>query len=270
MSVLLMLLAATLSSVSSLSDLHVAVLMCGGRNEFSDAALVKLSLDFFYSRLEAKVSTILCLKSSQPEIDANYSVIDHMNQYHRMEACYETARTLEIEHGFNFSHYIRTRPDLLWHAPLSPLREYSLDAISVRARVVIFQPPQQIADDAFSWKRNVCCWPRDIPVSSGIKQCVLLDDQVFVVPAHLADAVFRRSLDVSLPPTKASLESYGTNRTTYLTTCHDVFHLPTEMVLTRRFIERNVPYQITPFSGRIKHRLFFRGADSTVEKPCGK
>ena len=249
--------------------LHVAVLMSGGRDKFSDVKLVKSNVDFFYSQLDAKVSTVLCLQDPEG-IEANYSVIYHFDQYYRMEACYEEARLLETEHGFTFSHFIRTRPDMQWHAPLLPLRKYSPDAVSVRTRAVIFKPPQQIADDAFSWERAACCYAKDIPSSGfGIKQCALLDDQIFVVPAHLADAAFRGSQYISLPTTNASLESYGTNRALYLKTCDPVFHVGREMILTRRFIERNVPYQITAFSGRNKHRPFSIGKDPTALKPCG-
>lgn len=209
-------------------NLHVAVLVSGSsHNEFGDPNFLASNLAFFYSQLGPNYSTVLCLgkRDHTSKDERKMRIIDQANQYYRMESCYSTACQLEEQKNLTFTHFIRIRPDFEWFSPMTPFSALPGDSVAVRARIAMFQPQRLLSDDYFSWQRNFCCLGKEIPNSTefDIRQCALLDDQLLVVPAQLADAAFLRNRDVILPTTKASQESYGVDRAVYLESCREVF-----------------------------------------------
>ena len=285
------------------SKFHAAVMISGTFSSYlSDEELSKHNWKYFYSRLGGRVSSILCDGKGDTDIAGKLKLIDYTNQYPRMESCYLEARELETEYHYKFTHFIRTRPDIEWKAPMTSLLHLPSDYVSVRARIAIFSPPRMVPDDSFSWHRNgpknhfPSCYPETIPDGHlyGITQCALLDDQFFVAPEHLASALFLRNTEEALPITEATTRSYGINRSAfrgsafkahkgqpppqdfYLRTCEpilgNVFRKWQESFLTKHFVQRNVPYQITPFSFRLRHEHygpFPWTNNSTIASSCG-
>ena len=125
----------------------------------------------------------------------------HASQIGRLVACYHFAnRWAERTHLRKFSHFLRTRPDAVWHADLPPLRSWPLDAVALRARVLIGHV--RISSDAMAWHG---CGLRDGSLAplchgpgkglaalaqSADASCVVLDDQVVLVPACVAPRFF--------------------------------------------------------------------------------
>jgi hypothetical protein len=96
-----------------------------------------------------------------------------------------------------FTHFLKTRPDHLWHAPPPLLSRLPGAHVALRARVLVGHV--RVSSDAMSWHgcglrdgdlRPLC---EDGPASlkpDGANACLVLDDQVALVPACAADAFF--------------------------------------------------------------------------------
>ena len=96
-----------------------------------------------------------------------------------------------------FTHFLKTRPDHLWHAPPPILSRLPDAHVALRARVLVGHV--RVSSDAMSWHgcglrdgdlRPLC---EDGPASlkpDGANACLVLDDQVALVPACAADAFF--------------------------------------------------------------------------------
>ena len=96
-----------------------------------------------------------------------------------------------------FTHFLKTRPDHLWHAPPPLLSRLPAARVALRARVLVGHV--RVSSDAMSWHgcglrdgdlRPLC---EDGPASlkpDGANACLVLDDQVALVPACAADAFF--------------------------------------------------------------------------------
>ena len=96
-----------------------------------------------------------------------------------------------------FTHFLKTRPDHLWHAP-PPLLSRLPDAhVALRARVLVGHV--RVSSDAMSWHgcglrdgdlRPLCEHGVASLKPDGANACLILDDQVALVPACAADAFF--------------------------------------------------------------------------------
>ena len=117
-----------------------------------------------------------------------------------------------------FTHFLKTRPDHLWHAPPPILSRLPAAHVALRARVLVGHV--RVSSDAMSWHgcglrdgdlRPLC---EDGPASlkpDGANACLVLDDQVALVPACAADAFFfggrgtpRRAHECETQPESAS------------------------------------------------------------------
>ena len=96
-----------------------------------------------------------------------------------------------------FTHFLKTRPDHLWHAPPPILSRLPAARVALRARVLVGHV--RVSSDAMSWHG---CGLRDGDLRplcedgvaslkpDGANACLVLDDQVALVPACAADAFF--------------------------------------------------------------------------------
>jgi hypothetical protein len=113
----------------------------------------------------------------------------------RRAQCYREA----IQRGQEcFSHFISMRPDLSWHADIPSLLEMPFDAVSLRVRAMIGHVV--LTSDQASWKGcglidgfgRPFCSDELAAFARGQtdKGCVILDDQLGIVPAQAAPAFF--------------------------------------------------------------------------------
>ena len=54
------------------------------------------------------------------------------SQFERLAICFALTCVYEREHKVRFTHYIRARPDQIWHAHMPPLSSLGTAAISLR------------------------------------------------------------------------------------------------------------------------------------------
>ena len=129
----------------------------------------------------------------------------HATPEARLAACYAAAiRKAQSPRRWGppgasspFTHFLKTRPDHLWHAPPPILSRLPAARVALRARVLVGHV--RVSSDAMSWHgcglrdgdlRPLC---EDGPASlkpDGANACLVLDDQVALVPACAADAFF--------------------------------------------------------------------------------
>ena len=182
-----------------------------------------------------------------------------------------------------FTHFLKTRPDHLWHAPPPILSRLPDAHVALRARVLVGHV--RVSSDAMSWHgcglrdgdlRPLC---EDGPASlkpDGANACLILDDQVALVPACAADAFFfsgrgtpRGAHECETQPEDASdlrltwnekTSAWGDGRGGAWTKCPN----PTcwggghETTLTRHCARRRLPLVIAAFRVRptaAKHSL---------------
>ena len=182
-----------------------------------------------------------------------------------------------------FTHFLKTRPDHLWHAP-PPLLSRLPDAhVALRARVLVGHV--RVSSDAMSWHgcglrdgdlRPLCEHGVASLKPDGANACLILDDQVALVPACAADAFFfsgrgtpRGAHECETQPEDASdlrltwnekTSAWGDGRGGAWTKCPN----PTcwggghETTLTRHCARRRLPLVIAAFRVRTtaaKHSL---------------
>ena len=96
-----------------------------------------------------------------------------------------------------FTHFLKTRPDHLWHAPPPILSRLPAARVALRARVLVGHV--RVSSDAMSWHgcglrdgdlRPLCEHGVASLKPDGANACLILDDQVALVPACAADAFF--------------------------------------------------------------------------------
>ena len=117
-----------------------------------------------------------------------------------------------------FTHFLKTRPDHLWHAPPPILSRLPDAHVALRARVLVGHV--RVSSDAMSWHgcglrdgdlRPLCEHGVASLKPDGANACLVLDDQVALVPACAADAFFfggrgtpRRAHECETQPEDAS------------------------------------------------------------------
>lgn len=203
------------------------------------------------------------------------NALNSLTQHKRLEDCFGFAKKHEQFQTTAFTHFMKIRPDFEWKHPLASIGDFSTRAVSARARLALFDPPQVYPKSAYSYNFDAlqfnehsfdgACmqWggkQRNTTIfrKTGMSQCVLLDDQVLVVPASVSDAFFKQSFH-PLPITHQSVLSYGMNTTEYTSTCNLAYaergnHVTTiwgEHYFSQRCVERNIPIEVVDLPGMI-------------------
>jgi len=122
--------------------------------------------------------------------------LDAKNQFDRLEKCFQSV--LEKK-GDVFSYFIKTRPDIIW---LGNIRfPFDGDAIMLRSRRI---GRARITSQHVSWPKDACS------CSTG---CVMVDDQVAVVPRCWQNAYFRlRDGDGTMNKSSGSESNHANNK----------------------------------------------------------
>ena len=98
----------------------------------------------------------------------------------RVKMCYEASiRRTDREYDF----FIRTRPDLVFDAPLPSPASWSMGAVSSRARA--YAGPARFTVASMAYRPDYCGGSTASP-----EECEIMDDQFFIVPEALASVVF--------------------------------------------------------------------------------
>ena len=113
---------------------------------------------------------------------------DSKDQFERLQTCFE--KTVELKRDI-FSFFVRARPDMIWldniQTPFAP------DAVMARSRRI---GGARITMQHVSWPKDAC------GCSAG---CVMIDDQVAVVPKLWSSAYFRTTM-LSKPSSRQLLK----------------------------------------------------------------
>lgn len=171
----------------------------------------------------AAVDTFICANSKVEQLPANIlnrlqvrvatSISKARSLTHRQTLCFEAAQEWQQQQQQHdgaliqctFSHYLWTRFDHEWFADAPPPSALPTDALALRARLVIGDVA--VSTDMMSWLRcgmytgtggrlcgsaatTVAKAREDGHNQTSNKECVILDDQVGIVPANLAHAFF--------------------------------------------------------------------------------
>ena len=112
--------------------------------------------------------------------------------WRRTASCYRAA--LRHEHGTQYTHFIRARPDLVFYASIPPLASLDAGAVAVRARQLHggHRPFSVSRDHLVS---PVCSHFFYHHCRERHYQCLTIDDQWAVVPRHLGTAYFEHTYD---------------------------------------------------------------------------
>lgn len=108
----------------------------------------------------------------------------------RLHNCYLSAKEHEPpELPYNF--FLRTRPDLMWEGDFLPVNKWSTTSLSTRFRVYAGSKRFTAAHQSYS--RGSCGYglPANHPCAAKGKECFIPDDQLYIVPAKLAEVVMR-------------------------------------------------------------------------------
>ena len=98
----------------------------------------------------------------------------------RVTMCYEASiRRNDREYDF----FVRTRPDLVFDAPLPSPASWSTEAVSSRARA--YAGPARFTVASMAWRPDYCGGN-----AAAAEECEIMDDQFYIVPAPLASVVF--------------------------------------------------------------------------------
>jgi len=126
------------------------------------------------------VAVCSSLKKTSREVIAEFAHVDvffdfqSKDQFERLQICFE--KTVELK-GDNFSFFVKARPDMVWLDHINTV--FLPDAIMVRSRRI---GRARVSSLHVSWPKDAC------GCSSG---CVMIDDQVAVVPKTWSSAYFR-------------------------------------------------------------------------------
>ena len=102
----------------------------------------------------------------------------------RVTQCYTASiRHNDRELRAPYDFFVRTRPDLVFDAPLPLPASWSTSAVSSRARAYAGPAHFTVAHQA--WQSDNCGGSAAAP-----EECMVMDDQFYVVPEALASAVF--------------------------------------------------------------------------------
>ena len=124
----------------------------------------------------------------------------------RSTSCYLAALAYERRRARRFTHFVTSRPDVIWFAPVPPLTGLCANAISSRARVVVDSrrgrasgwSDDHIAEEWHHQWHEGCGSGSDSPAGAvplrckpQASSCIVADDQVVVVPRRFASTFFR-------------------------------------------------------------------------------
>ena len=110
-------------------------------------------------------------------------------QFVRHGLCWRLVLEHEARRGDCYRWLLRLRPDILWFAPLLPLRSLPTHAVAVRARCVRPDLGGMRMLTFNAWSYHMPKGPADVAAGCGRYEN-LPDDQFAVVPRHLAETYF--------------------------------------------------------------------------------
>jgi hypothetical protein len=82
------------------------------------------------------------------------SILELPDQFARMAACYQRAKQHEIRTASFFTHLIKARPDLMWVQRVPRLADLEPGRVSLRARALVNEPPQNVPFGALMGQRG--------------------------------------------------------------------------------------------------------------------
>lgn len=181
-----------------MESLVVAILVCGLRRD----SMSDLHRSTFHahvveplSKLGAQAFVYICTEDIAPRdfklaLGERYCNVSRENeQWTRLHACYACALHWESHSATLYTHFIRTRPDLIYYGPIKPAHFPLVnECVSARFRIA---RGFNTSDDYFSWHwgtqecgEDVCnCFP-----------CFLFDDQFAIMTRASAPVYFRARL----------------------------------------------------------------------------
>ena len=119
-----------------------------------------------------------------PEIDKHPIMSTSHEWALRVTQCYKASiRHNDRELRAPYDFFVRTRPDLVFDAPLPLPASWSTSAVSSRARAYAGPAHFTVAHQA--WQSTNCGGSAAAP-----EECMIMDDQFYIVPEALASAVF--------------------------------------------------------------------------------
>ena len=134
-------------------------------------------------------------------------------QFSRYASCFKEAIKVEAATGLAFDVYIAGRPDNVWFADLELPLTALHNVVHGRTRQLSCCPECKIDENYVGWHgchgsdprlanlaRRMC---RGGAFRGGLHRCAQPDDQLLIVPASLAEAVF------IFDPYNTTLETYG-------------------------------------------------------------
>ena len=110
------------------------------------------------------------------------------NWMQRLHNCYLSAKQHESpDRRYNF--FLRTRPDLVWEGDFLPVADWNPNRVSARYR--IYAGSRKFTAENQAYSRGHCGY--NLPEGHGCAReganCFIPDDQLFIVPARMANAV---------------------------------------------------------------------------------
>ena len=110
------------------------------------------------------------------------------NWRHRLHNCYLSAKQHESpDRRYNF--FLRTRPDLVWEGDFLPVADWNPNRVSARYR--IYAGSRKFTAENQAYSRGHCGY--NLPEGHGCAReganCFIPDDQLFIVPARMANVV---------------------------------------------------------------------------------
>jgi hypothetical protein len=178
----------------------------------------------------------------------------------RLRLCWTVADAWARRHGVQVSFFLKARPDQVWHADVLPLSTLPSVAVSVRARTLV-TARFNVSTDHMAW--NGCGWDKSVCPSQAHRaldagrECISIDDQWAVVPAHLAPGYFNgtKMAAVSGFASRSSDHMIMSLSTALLRQCGSCFAQFNEGELTAQLSAANVPINVAPFRMRVHDRF---------------
>ena len=113
----------------------------------------------------------------------------NLAQFVRHGLCWHLLLEHEARRGGCYRWVLRVRPDLIWSAPLPPLRSLPTNAVAARAGCVSPDEGGRLVLTRSAWSYHVPKKPADVATGCGHYEN-LPDDQFAIVPRPLGDAYF--------------------------------------------------------------------------------
>ena len=102
----------------------------------------------------------------------------------RATRCYEASISRNESKSYDF--FVRTRPDLVFDAPVPSPTSWSTSAVSSRARAFA-GPSEALTAASFSWQPTTCGGAHTCTAAEG---CEIMDDMFYIASGSLAPVVF--------------------------------------------------------------------------------